>query len=240
MAEHAPDLSGHPAPPGLDRNVLAGLPAPRLLLADMDSTLIEQECLDEIADLAGLGTRVAAITDAAMRGELDFEAALRERVGLLAGEPAALIQRTLDERITLTPGAAVMARVLRAAGTRLVLVSGGFTAFTGAVAERLGFDAHYGNRLEIAGEALTGEVVPPILGRAAKRERMEAERSALGLAPAQTAAIGDGANDLDMLRATPLGIAFRAKPVVAAAAPLRLDHADLSAVPALFGLDPSG
>ena len=239
MTDDAPDLSDHPAPPGLDRNVLSASPAPRLLLADMDSTLIEQECLDEIADMAGLGARVAAITEAAMRGELDFEAALRERVGLLEGQPEDLLLRTLAERISLTPGAAVMAATLRAAGTRLVLVSGGFMQFTGAVAERLDFDAHHGNALAVASGLLTGKVVPPILGRAAKRERLEAERTALGLAPGQTAAIGDGANDLDMLRATPLGIAFRAKPVVADAAPLRLDHADLSAVPALFGLAPA-
>ena len=204
----------------------------------MDSTLIEQECLDELADLAGIGPRVAAITEAAMRGELGFEGALTERVALLAGQPASLLDRTLAERITLTPGAAAMARTLRAAGTRLVLVSGGFTLFTGAIARTLGFDAHHGNALEVEGGTLTGRVRPPILGRAAKAERLAAERAALSLRPDQAAAIGDGANDLDMLRATPLGIAYHAKPVVAAAAPLRLDHADLSAVPALFGLAP--
>ena len=217
---------------------MPALPAPRLLLADMDSTLIEQECLDEVAGLAGCGARVAAITEAAMRGELDFESALAERVALLARQPASLLDRALAERITLTPGAVVMARTLRAAGTTLVLVSGGFTVFTGAIAGALGFDRHHGNALEIEGGVLTGRVRPPILGRAAKAERLAADRAALGLRPDQTAAIGDGANDLDMLRATPLGIAYHAKPVVAAAAPLRLDHADLAAVPALFGLDP--
>ena len=205
----------------------------------MDSTLIAQECLDELASLAGCGEEVAAITEAAMRGDLGFEGALAERVALLRGQPTNLLDRTLAERITLTPGADVMARTLRAAGTRLVLVSGGFTVFTGAIAARLGFDAHHGNRLETAEGRLTGRTVPPVLGRAAKAERLAAERAALALRPEQTCALGDGANDLDMLRATPLGIAYHAKPVVADAAPLRLDHADLSAVPALFGLPPA-
>ena len=202
----------------------------RLLLADMDSTLIGQECIDELADFAGLKAHVAAITDRAMRGEIAFEPALRERVALLAGLPASVIGTVLDERITLTPGAGALVRTMRAHGAYAALVSGGFTLFTGPVAARLGFDEHRGNTLLVADGRFTGRVAEPILGRDAKLAALVELRGRLGLDPAEILAVGDGANDLAMLGDAGFGVAYRAKPAVAAAAHGRIDYGDLSAL----------
>ncbi len=202
----------------------------RLLLADMDSTLIGQECIDELADFAGLKTQVAAVTDRAMRGEIAFEPALRERVALLEGLPETVVRTVLDERITLTPGARTLVATMRAHGGYCALVSGGFTLFTAEIAALLGFDEHRGNTLLVEAGRFTGRVAEPILGRDAKRDALRELRDKLGLAPARTLAVGDGANDLGMLGEAGLGVAFRAKPAVAAAAGARVDHGDLSAL----------
>jgi phosphoserine phosphatase len=202
----------------------------RLMVADMDSTLIGQECIDELAIVAGIGARVAAITERAMRGEVAFEPALRERVGLLAGLPAGVIDDVLRDRITLNPGARTLARTMRANGSRIAIVSGGFRQFTSAIAEQIGADEDRANILAIADGRLTGAVVEPVLGQDAKLEALRDMAAASGLELAQTLAVGDGANDLAMLRAAGLGVAYRAKPKVAAAAAARIDHADLTAL----------
>ncbi|UDL96410.1 phosphoserine phosphatase SerB [Lichenihabitans sp. PAMC28606] len=201
-----------------------------LLLADMDSTLIGQECIDELADFAGLKAHVSAITERAMRGEIAFEPALRERVGLLAGLPVSIVATVLAERITLTPGARMLVQTMRAHGAYCALVSGGFTLFTGPVAERLGFDENRGNVLLIKDGTLTGQVADPILGREAKLHALIELRDRLGLTADATMAVGDGANDLAMLGEAGFGVAFHAKPAVAAAAHGRIDHGDLSAL----------
>lgn len=206
----------------------------RLLLADMDSTMIEQECLDELAGEFGLKERIAAITERAMRGEIAFEPALRERVAALAGLDAAAIDRVLG-RITPMPGARTLVRTMREAGAYTALVSGGFTAFTGPVSGRIGFDEHRGNLLLLAGAAIAGRVAEPILGRAAKLEALLELRGRLGLAHADTLAVGDGANDLAMLGEAGFGVAFHAKPAVADAAGIRIDHGDLTALLYLQG-----
>lgn len=201
----------------------------RLLVADMDSTMIEQECLDELADLAGIRAHVSAITARAMAGELDFEQALKERVALLAGLTLDQIETILG-RITLTPGARALVATMRAHGAHTALVSGGFTQFTHAVAERLGFHETCANRLEIVDRALTGVVLEPVQGREGKRAALASLRARLDLPPAATLAVGDGANDLEMLREAGLGVAYHAKPKVAEAAEARIDHADLTAL----------
>jgi phosphoserine phosphatase len=192
--------------------------AKRLIVADMDSTIIGQECLDELADFAGKKAEVSAITERAMAGELDFEGALTERVAMLKGLPLGALQHCFDERIRLNPGARTLLATMRAKGAHAALVSGGFTFFTGRVAEAAGFDEHRANRLMDDGAALTGAVARPILGREAKARALMDLCAELGIGPGQALAIGDGANDLDMIRAAGLGIAFHAKPVVAAAA----------------------
>ena len=202
----------------------------RLLLADMDSTIIGQECIDELADFAGLKPEVAAITERAMRGELAFEPALRERVALLEGLPLAVVDRVIADRLTLTPGGPTLLRTMRAHGAYACLVSGGFTLFTGPIAARVGFDEHRGNRLLDEGGRLTGRVAEPILGQTAKLATLIELRERLALAPADTLAVGDGANDLAMIGAAGLGVAFRAKPAVAAAAAARIDRTDLTAL----------
>jgi phosphoserine phosphatase len=202
----------------------------RLLLADMDSTMIHQECIDELADFAGLKAEVAGITERAMRGEIAFAPALRERVALLRGLPVETVDRVLAERITLVPGGTALVRTMRAHGGYCALVSGGFTLFTDAVAAQIGFDEHRSNTLEVDGDRLAGTVAEPILGREAKRDRLVALRETLALPRSATMAVGDGANDLDMLGEAGLGIAFRAKPAVAAAAHARIDHNDLDAL----------
>jgi phosphoserine phosphatase len=202
----------------------------RLFLTDMDSTVIEQECIDELADLVGLKTHVAAITERAMRGEIEFEPALRERVALLKGLPASVIDEVLARRITLMAGAAVLVATMRAHGAHTFLVSGGFTLFTAAIAARLGFHEHRANRLEIADGKLTGAVAEPILGRDAKLATLRELTARLGLSAADTLVAGDGANDIAMIAAAGLGVAYHAKPKVAAAAAARIDHGDLTAL----------
>ena len=202
----------------------------RLFLADMDSTIIGCECLDELADYAGVKAQVAAVTERAMRGEIAFEGALRERVAQLKGLEAVVLQRCYDERVRLNPGARTLVRTLAAHGVRCVLVSGGFEAFTGPVAEAAGFSAHHANRLVVADGRLTGKVGEPILGREAKLEALERYAGELGIGLDAAMAVGDGANDLAMIKAAGLGVAYRAKPVVAMRADARLDHADLTAL----------
>jgi len=201
----------------------------RLLVADMDSTIVTGETLDELADFAGLKQRIAAITARAMNGELDFKSALRERVAMLHGLPVEALEQTW-QRVRLTPGAGELVATMRAHGAYAALVSGGFTFFTSRVAALVGFDMHRSNVLLDDGTVLTGLVAEPILDRDTKLDtltRLAAER---GLPMAATLAVGDGANDLDMLRAAGLGVAFRAKPIVAAAARARVDHAGLRAL----------
>jgi phosphoserine phosphatase len=203
----------------------------RLLLADMDSTMIEQECLDELADFVGQKARVAAITERAMRGEIAFEPALEERVALLAGLSAGVVSEVIAERITLTPGARALVCTMRAHGAHTCLVSGGFTLFTEPIAALIGFAENRGNRFEIDGEGrLTGRVVPPILGRDAKLAALVELRARFGLAPDEALVVGDGANDLLMISQAGLGVAYHAKPMVAAAAAARIDHCDLTAL----------
>lgn len=212
----------------------------RLLIADMDSTIIGVECIDEIADLAGVRAEVAAITEAAMRGELDFEGSLTARVALLAGLEAALLERVFAERVRLNPGAATLVRTMAALGAVTALVSGGFTFFSERVGKAAGFARQSANVLEIADGRLTGRVVPPILGRQAKAERLEALCAEAGHTAALALAVGDGANDLAMVRAAGLGVAYRAKPALASAADARIDHADLTALLHLQGVHESG
>lgn len=199
----------------------------KLLVADMDSTIINVECLDELADFAGIKAEIAAITERAMRGELEFEPALRERVAKLTGLATDALQRTYDERVRLNPGARTLVHTMAKSGARCVLVSGGFTFFSSRVADAAGFHAHRANTLLDDGARLTGRVQEPILGRAAKLETLRSEAQALGVEASEALAIGDGANDLDMIRAAGLGIAYRAKPLVAAQASARIDHTSL-------------
>ena len=200
----------------------------RLLIADMDSTIIGCECLDELAEFAGVKAEVSAITERAMRGEIDFAGALRERVAMLEGLPSSDLQRCFDERVRLNPGARVLAATMAERGARCVLVSGGFDFFTRRVAEAAGFQAERANHLIEADGRLTGQVREPILGRAAKLAALREEADARGLDLADTLAVGDGANDLAMIEAAGLGVAYRAKPVVAAQADARIDHTDLT------------
>jgi phosphoserine phosphatase len=201
-----------------------------LLIADMDSTIIGCECLDELADFAGVKAEVSAITERAMRGELAFEGALRERVAMLKGLPLEALTQCYEERVRLNAGARTLVRTMAAHGARCVLVSGGFTFFTSRVTATAGFHADRANRLIEHGETLAGEVAEPILGREAKLAALIEETAALGVTPAQAVAIGDGANDLAMIEAAGLGVAYRAKPIVAAQADARVDHADLTAL----------
>jgi phosphoserine phosphatase len=207
----------------------------RLLIADMDSTMIQQECIDELADEAGVGAYVAGITARAMNGELDFEAALRERVGLLKGLDEAVIGRVIAERITLMPGGPALVATMRGNGGYAALVSGGFTAFTGAIAGVLGFDENRANRLLVEDGRLTGAVAEPILGRAAKVQALEEIAARLGVSPAEAVAVGDGANDLGMLGIAGMGVALHAKPSVQAECQLRVNHGDLTALLYLQG-----
>ena len=202
----------------------------RLLVADMDSTLIGQECVDELADFAGVGGRVAAITERAMRGEVAFAPALRERVALLQGLPETVIHDVLRDRITLNRGARTLVQTMRANGAYVAIVSGGFRQFTGAIRERLGADEDRANTLMIENGQLTGKVMEPILGQDAKLSALKEIAAAMGLTLDDTLAVGDGANDLPMLQAAGLGVAYRAKPKVAAGAHARIEHTDLSAL----------
>lgn len=201
---------------------------PRLFIADMDSTMIGQECIDELGAMAGVGEEVARITERAMQGELDFAGSLTERLALLEGLPANTIERLLDERIVPNPGAERLVGTLNAQGVRCVLVSGGFTAFANVVGGWLGFDRVVANRLGMDGDRLTGKVVGDIVDRATKAQVLREEVAALD--DGTSLAIGDGANDLDMIEAASVGVAYRAKPAVAAAADARLEHHSLDAL----------
>jgi phosphoserine phosphatase len=207
----------------------------KLLLADMDSTIINVECLDELADMAGLKPQIAAITERAMRGELEFEAALKERVGMLKGLKLDALERTYAERVRLNPGAKSLLATMRANGAHTMLVSGGFGYFTRRVAEAAGFHAERGNTLLDDGAALTGEVTTPILGREAKLQALEEAVATLKITFAESLAVGDGANDLAMIRKAGLGVAYHAKPVVAEAAGAAIQHNDLTALLYLQG-----
>ena len=206
-----------------------------LFVADMDSTMIGQECIDELADYVGLKAHVAAITERAMRGEIAFEPALRERVALLKGLPVAVVEEVIEKRITLTPGGRALVATMRRNGGTTCLVSGGFTLFTGRIARMIGFDENRGNTLVVEDDKLAGRVEEPILGREAKLATLVELRERLGLAPSDTLAAGDGANDLAMIEAAGLGVAYHAKPKVAEAAHARIDHGDLTALLYLQG-----
>lgn len=207
-----------------------------LLIADMDSTIIEQECIDEIADFAGLKDTISGITERAMRGELDFDAALRERVALLKGLPEHVLQETFDTKISLTPGAKTLVATMNKSNGVTALVSGGFTFFTTRVGRAVGFQETQANELIVRDGALTGEVRDPILGRAAKQNALLRLAGANDVALEKTIAVGDGANDLAMLERAGLGVAFHAKPAVAEAADVRIDHGDLTALLYLQGI----
>lgn len=222
----------------VDVNVL---PAERrrkkLLVADMDSTIIRQECIDELADMVGLKERVSEITERAMRGEMAFEPALRERVALLKGMKVGVLNDVLEKRIELMPGARVLVQTMRAGGAYTMLVSGGFTHFAGPVAAMVGFNEMSANELVIAGEVLTGFAVEPVKGRDAKLAAFRTVSQRLDIAPVCTLAVGDGANDLGMIEAAGLGVAYHAKPAVAEAADARVDHGDLTALLYLQGYE---
>lgn len=207
----------------------------KLLIADMDSTMIGQECIDELAAEVGLKEKVSAITAAAMRGEIEFEPALRERVALLKGLPESVVDEVIQNRITLTPGGTALVATMKQHGAYTALVSGGFTAFTSRVASRIGFDENRANILNVEEGLLTGTVQEPILGRQAKTEALEQITARLGTTPQQAIAVGDGANDLGMIRLAGLGVAIHAKPAVSAEADVRIEHNDLSALLYLQG-----
>lgn len=202
----------------------------KLFLADMDSTMIGQECIDELADLVGMKAHVATITERAMRGEIEFEPALRERVALLKDLPASVVDEVLAKRITLTPGGRELVATMRAHGAYSCLVSGGFTLFSRAVAAKLGFQENRANELVVRDGKFTGEVKEPILGRAAKLATLVDLMESFDLDDVDSVVVGDGANDLAMIQAAGLGVAYHAKPAVAAAAAARIDHGDLTAL----------
>ena len=202
----------------------------RLLVADMDSTVIGQECLDELADYAGLKDEVARITERAMQGEIDFSGALRERVRLLAGLDSQALRRCLDERVRITDGAETLVQTMRAGGSSCLLVSGGFLSFANPIAEAVGFNRVKANRLVFAGGKLSGEVGDPIVDAMAKRDALIETRDQLGLPPGDVLAVGDGANDRLMIEEAGLGIAFKAKPALADAADAELKHHGLDAL----------
>ena len=211
---------------------------PRLFVSDMDSTMIGQECIDELADYAGIKDRVAEITERAMRGELDFEAALRERVGLLQGLAEDAIDRCLAERIRPVPGARSLVQTLKAHGCRTVLVTGGFHHFADPVADMLGFERVVGNRLAVADGVLTGALAGPVSDASTKLATLEEERAALGEG-ARVLASGDGANDIPMIAAADYGVAYRAKPKARAAANGRIESEDLTSILQLLGIEKS-
>jgi phosphoserine phosphatase len=228
------------------RHDLAGLPVDvavvpghnrrkQLLLADMDSTIIEQEVVDELAAVAGVGAAVSAITTRTMRGELEFEPALVERVALLKGLPATAIDAIIRDRITFAPGGRPLVATMKAHGAFTAIVSGGFTAFTGHVAGTLGFGSYEANKLIIEDGRLSGRVGEPILGKAAKVDALHRLAARLAIATEDVIAVGDGVNDIAMLQLAGLGVAFQGKPAVRAAADVRIDHADLSALLYLQG-----
>jgi phosphoserine phosphatase len=220
----------------VDANVVANeRRKKRLLIADMDSTIIGCECIDEIADFAGIKPQIAAITERSMRGEIPFEAALRERVALLKGLPESTLAKVYAERVRLNDGARILVRTMTEHGAATALVSGGFSFFTSRVAEATGFATNQANELVIENGKLAGTVREPILGPKAKREALDHLARQHNISPIDAIAIGDGANDLEMIAEAGLGVAYRAKPIVAAAAQARLDHSDLSAALYLQG-----
>jgi phosphoserine phosphatase len=208
----------------------------KLLVADMDSTMITIECIDELADFVGKKAEVSRVTDAAMRGELDFIAALDARVALLKGLPVATLQQCYDERVRYSPGAKTLIQTLEAQGCKTVLVSGGFTFFTHRVRDHLGFSIDLSNTLDIDGEVLVGTVSRPIVDATVKRTTLHDQCTQLGLSTAEAVAIGDGANDIPMIEAAGLGVAYRAKPKTEAAADASLNHADLTALLYALGI----
>ncbi len=225
------------APDGVDLNVVpAAGREKRMLIADMDSTMIPVECIDELADFAGVKDRVADITEGAMRGELDFEAALRERVRLVSGLPIAALEQCYAERIALNPGAEVLVRTMAGRGAQTALVSGGFTFFTSRVAAAAGFAVNRANTLLFEDDRLTGDVTEPILGRQAKLDALHELAGQGGFGPDAVIAVGDGANDLAMVEAAGLGVAYKAKPALKEGADAVLDHSDLTALLALQGI----
>ena len=207
----------------------------KLLIADMDSTMIGQECIDELAAEVGLKDKVAAITARAMNGEIAFEPALRERVALLKGLPVSVIDEVIEKRITLTPGGRELIATMKSKGYYTALVSGGFTVFTSRIAATLGFDENRANLLLDADGRLTGAVAEPILGKQAKVDALTEISERLGISPEEAMAVGDGANDLGMLHLSGAGVALHAKPAVAAEAKIRIDHGDLTALLYLQG-----
>jgi phosphoserine phosphatase len=220
----------------MDVNVLpADNRRKKLLVADMDSTMIGQECIDELAAEIGLRSRVAAITESAMRGEIAFEPALRERVALFKGLPLETVRKVLAGRIAVMPGAATLVATMRTAGAHTLLVTGGFSIFAEPVARAIGFDGWRANTLASAAGKLTGRVEEPILGRSAKEDALVETAARLRLALSDTVAVGDGANDLGMIRRAGLGVAFRGKPALRAAADAALDHSDLTGLLFLQG-----
>lgn len=230
------DVRAEIAPMGVDLNIVpASNRKKRLLIADMDSTMIGQECIDELADEAGFGARVADITARAMNGELDFESAIDERVGLLKGLPLTVIQSVLETRITLAPGGETLLRTMKANGAYAALVSGGFVQFTSAIAARLGFDENRANTLLEDGDTLSGKVQRPILGQEAKVDALNDITAKLKITTEDAIAVGDGANDLAMIHRAGMGVALHAKPTVAAAAPIKVNHGDLTSLLYLQG-----
>ncbi len=236
----------HDDPVGAARALVAGKPVDvalvaltnrrkKLLIADMDSTMIEQECIDELADAVGIKDEVAAITARAMNGELDFEAALRTRVNLLKGLPISRMEEVRRERITFAAGGRALVQTMKTHGAFTSLVSGGFTYFADYIAKRIGFDEAMANILEVDGDRLAGTVRSPIVGREAKLSRLMTLAAYHDIPLAATLAVGDGANDLAMIRAAGLGVALHAKAVVAAEAQVRIDHGDLTALLYLQG-----
>lgn len=207
----------------------------RLLIADMDSTIIEQECIDEIADFAGVREKVSAVTESAMRGELDFAEALTSRVSLLAGLEVEFLDEIIASRISLMPGARALVSTMKAHGAHTALVSGGFTYFTQRIANAVGFDTNQANRLCISDGRLRGTVEPPILGREAKLEALKNQAKTMGIPLSDTLAVGDGANDLAMIQKAGLGVAYRSKPIVAAKAKAAIRHGNLKALLYLQG-----
>jgi phosphoserine phosphatase len=207
----------------------------KLLVADMDSTIIQQECIDELADYAGIRPEISVITRRAMLGELPFEDALRQRVALLRGVPVSAIGQILADRIAITPGARILVSTMRARGAHTVLVSGGFRAFTGPVAEAVGFDEEFANDLVVEGDVIAGRVVEPVRGREGKLQALEELAERLAIPHEAALAVGDGANDIGMIAAAGMGVAYHAKPAVAAAANVRIEHGDLTALLYLQG-----